>query len=391
MEKKKSKSLIFINADTLHPSIDAINPEFSKRITTMRFAMALFIVFIHNSLNEAIHLTTGDIVIDMPLWIHIIHDTMVNYWGGIAVPTFFIISGYLFYAKPKTAVKTIKTKFYGIFVPYVLWIILSILLYYIAQSFDFSRPYFAQPENIIRNWSLSDYFKAFWARHLGSANNALHGPFVPPFWYIRDLIIMMLISPIIKFLANKFPAAWFIFVTLLYFSEVILHIIDIQYGFTYALFFFSLGYYAVQHIGKIMNFLDFISWRDFLVSYVLSFFFVVYADINELTGRGFLQWFNLLFTVCLVIKVAGVISKKDKIFEILSYLSNFSFWIFAAHLPFVMPLIRKLCLKIIPIYGMWILVYFFGVVIVCVGVLLVIGVLLKKYLPKVYALFNGGR
>ena len=393
MEKKNLNCLQVskFEQDTLHPSFDTINPEFSKRITSMRFAMALFIVFIHNSLNEAIHFATGDIVIDMPLWMHIIHDTMVNYWGGIAVPTFFIISGYLFYAKPKNAVKTIKSKFKGIFVPYVLWIGLSILLYYIAQSFDLSKPYFAQSENIIRNWSISDYFKAFWARHFGSESNTLNAPFVPPFWYIRDLMIMMLISPIIKFLANKFPAAWLIFITLLYFSEVTLHIIDIQYGFTTALFFFSLGYYAVQHIGKIMNFLDSISWRDFIVAYVLSFFFMVYADINKLIGYGFVKWFNLLFTIGLAIKVAGVISKKDKIFKKLSYLSNYSFWIFAAHLPLVLTAIRKISIKYIPMHGIWILLYFFGVVIVCVGVLLVIGILLKKYLPKVYTLLNGGR
>lgn len=374
----------------LRPSTGTIDPEFSKRITALRFVLAVFVVFIHNQVVKEIHFADGDIIVDMPTWIQVIHDTFAFYLGGIAVPIFFIISGYLFFAKTKPLGVIIKKKFKGIFVPYILWTFLAIILFYIAQSIEYSKPFFTQPENIIKNWSISDVLESLWARHFAAnPETTLHCPFVAPFWYIRDLMIMMLISPLIKFGASKFPAAWLIFVTILNSAEIF-GATHIEYGFTIALFFFSLGYYAVNYIGKVIEFIDSFKWRDFLIAYVFSFVLTIYSNMNSL-GSGFFDWFNLLFTICLVFKAAGLVVNNQKLFEKLAYLSGFSFWIFAAHLPFVLPVMRKLSTKIIPMHGAWILVQFFGVVILCVSLLLIIGIVIKKWLPKVYALFTGGR
>ena len=374
-----------------HHNVGTIDPEFSKRITALRFVMAVFVVFIHNKLSNTIHFADGDFVVDMPLGIRIIHDTFSNYWGSIAVPTFFIISGYLFFAKPKPIAVTLRLKFKGIFIPYLLWIVLAILMFYIAQSFEFSKPYFAQHENIIRNWNFCDYFKAFIAWDIKNVDdNGLNTPFVSQFWYIRDLIIMMTISPLIKILAEKIPATFIIGVTTLRAAEM-LQIVNIQYGITTALFYFTLGYYAVKYIGRFIKFLDAIRWRDFIMAYLISFALTVLSNMNSLTGSCFIGWFNLLFTVCLAIKVAGVACKNENLFEKLSYLSGYSFWVFAAHLPFTLPVMRKLSVKVIPMHGVWILVQFFGVVILCVVFLLILGIAVKKYLPKVFALLNGGR
>ena len=390
-DKSQTSSAVYTaNEGVSLPSTLTIDPEFSKRITALRFVLAVFVVFIHNNV-EAIHFADGDVIVETPMWIKIIRDTFVHYWGGIAVPTFFIISGYLFFAKPKSLGATIKSKFKGIFVPYVLWTLLAIVLFYLAQSIEFSKPFFAQPENIIRNWSINDFFKSFWAWETAvNTEGTLHPPFVTPFWYVRDLMIMMLISPLIKFCAIKFPTAWLIFVTVLNSAEI-LGVTHIEYGFTRSLFYFSLGYYAVNNIGKVIYSLDSINWRDFLVAYAFSFALTVYASMNSLKGGDFFVWFNRLFTICLAVKVAGVAVKNQKLFDKLSYLSGYSFCVFAAHLPFVLTVMKKLSVKIIPMHGAWILVQFFGVVILCVGILLIFGIALKKWLPKVYVLFNGGR
>lgn len=369
---------------------EGINSEFSKRISVLRFPLAVFIVFIHNRISgSSLKYTEGEM--DIPLWIKIIHDTFVYYWGGIAVPMFFIISAYLFFAKPKPVKKIIKSKFKGIVIPYFLWISSAIILYYIAQSFDYTQRYFCEPEKIIRNWSLYDYVKAFFATDTpNTADNSLHTPFVAPFWYIRDLIIMMLLSPIIKKIAGKLPIIWLVFVTGLHIAEK-LNIINIQYGLTTALFYFSLGYYAVKYIGTFMKLLDSINWIFFIIIYLFVFILLIYTNVNSIHGGTFIKYFITLFTICLAIKVAGVVSKNSIILGKLSYLSGFSFWVFAAHLPIILPLMKKISYQFIPMHGILILVQFFGVVILCVGFLLIFGIAVKKYLPKVYALLNGGR
>ncbi len=391
MITKKEKEIINSSGSCCNTSqLGIVNQDFSKRITALRFICAVFVVFIHNNLNAEIHFAGKNIIVEMPVWMQIIHNTFVYYWGDIAVPTFFIISGYLFFVKQKTFKIIIKSKYKGIILPYILWTLLAILLFYIAQNFEFSKPYFSQPENIIRTWKTSDYFHAFWAWNTSDGNDSLHTPFVTQFWYVRDLIVMMCISPLIKFCAQKYPITLLIFVTVLNSAEI-LSITKIEYGFTTALFYFTLGYYAVNNISKSIQFLDSIKWNDFIIAYCFSFSITVYSSLNSLSGCEFICWFNRLFTICLAFKVAGATTKNKKIYDILSYLSSFSFWIFAAHLPLVLTVIKKISIKVIPLHGCWILVIFFGSVIICVVLLMLLGIVLKKYLPRLYSLFNGGR
>ena len=105
--------------------------------------------------------------------------------------------------------------------------------------------------------------------------------------------------------------AFFIFTTALYTAEM-LHITAIPYGLTGALFYFSLCYYAVKNIGKIIEWLDAIRWRDFIAAYMISFVLMVYTNMNSLIDNDLINWFNLLFTICFAIKIAGVACKKEK-------------------------------------------------------------------------------
>jgi surface polysaccharide O-acyltransferase-like enzyme len=169
-----------------------INADFSKRITVLRFPLAVLVVFIHNYPSE---LAWKEI--DIPAYVEIIRSTIRDFWGLLAVPTFFLISGYLFFAKPKPFNVIVKSKFRGIVVPYILWTVIAILIFFLLQSFSLSKPYFSsKPELIIENWNTTDYLSAFWA--FGHNDS----PFIGPFWYLRNLIILMIISPLIKILCK---------------------------------------------------------------------------------------------------------------------------------------------------------------------------------------------
>ena len=128
-----------------------INQDFSKRITTLRFPLACLVIFIHFKVTE-VNLAGKMMAVTAPLYVEIIRHLIANVWGGIAVPLFFIISGYLFAAKPKPAKVTVKSKFQGIVVPYILWTLITAALFFAAQSFAFTRPYFTQ-ENYTRYYA----------------------------------------------------------------------------------------------------------------------------------------------------------------------------------------------------------------------------------------------
>ncbi len=168
-------------------------------------------------------------------------------------------------------------------------------------------------------------------------------------------------------------------------------VLDDSYGLVYALFYFSLGFYAIKYINIFIKIIDTIQWKDFLFAYILFLIFTFYGDYKNIEGHLILNFICVIFTICMAFKLAGIIQPNTSLFRKLSYLSIFSFWIYAAHLPFVLNIITKLFIKFLPLNGAWILVHYFGGVIVCVGVVLIFGITLKKYLPKVFELFNGLR
>lgn len=374
--------------------VNLINPDFSRRITALRFILAVFVVFIHSTagdiVNGAVEVSfSGSVTqIQVPLYVQIIQNFCTSVLGGVAVPLFFVISSYLFFAKPKPVSKTFKSKLRTIVVPYVFWTVLTILLYFAAQSFSFSRAYFSKEENIIRSWRFLDYVKAFVGRKFADLD--YWHPVVYQFWYVRNLLFFMIFSPLIKAAAERFPLSYFCVVL----SGTILGMCGVFADPLWifpAVFYFSLGFYAVRFIDKILLALDNIRWRDFLISYASFTALRMYFDFAKISSSSFVGFLHCIFTILAFVKLAGVWSKNEKVFARLSKLSDFSFWIYAAHAPFVVASIKKLIIKALPMHGALILLQFFMTAALCVAFLMILGILVKKICPKLFALATGGR
>ncbi len=366
-----------------------INVDFSKRITCLRFILAVLVVFIHSKFDQStIDFADGSMQISFPLYVNVIQMIFAEVLGGVSVPLFFVISAYLFFAKPKSTKENVKSKFKSIVVPYIFWTVLTIFLYFAAQSFSFSRNYFSKPENIIRSWHFSDFAQAFFARKTSYPD--YYHPLVYQFWYLRNLLIFMIFSPLIKFLAGRFPLSYFCAIltaTLLRIAGVFP---DPLWIFP-ALFYFSLGFYAVSHIQKILDFLDSVRWKDFAFSYIVFVALSIFFAFTENSVSAVVGFLRTNFTILLFVKLAGNFSKNENVFKKLSVLSAYSFWIYAAHAPFVVTSIKKLISRAIPMHGGFILIQFFATAFLCTTFLMIFGFLLKKILPGVFAFTTGGR
>lgn len=370
-------------------SENLINKDFSRRITCLRFILAVLVVFIHSKFDQStVDFADGSMQISVPLYVNIIQTIFTNVLGGVAVPLFFVISAYLFFAKPKSVKENVKSKFKSIAVPYIFWTVLTICLFFAAQSFSFSRNYFSKPDNIIRSWHFSDFVKAFFARKI-SYLDYWH-PLVYQFWYLRNLLILMIFSPVIKFFAGRFPLSYFCAVL----AATFLRITDVfpdPLWILSALFYFSLGFYAVNHIQKILDFFDSVRWKDFAVAYILFVAVSMFFSFKENPISAVVTFMRTNFTILLFVKLAGNFSKNENVFKKLSALSAYSFWIYAAHAPFVVTSIKKLLSRAIPMHGVFILVQFFATAFLCTAFLMIFGFMLKKFLPGVFAFITGGR
>ena len=162
------------------------NKEYNKRlseaITWLRFPLIFLIIMLHcYSVQrlEGSHETHFKVLY-----------TFYNWLGETGVPGFFFISGFLFFLSKKTYSEKIKARVHTLLIPYILWNLIMLALYGIAYAIGY-------PQNIngrsLADFQFTDYLRLFWDR--GSYDNGNFVPILCPLWYIRNLLIMSLLSP----------------------------------------------------------------------------------------------------------------------------------------------------------------------------------------------------
>ena len=147
----------------------------------------------------------------------------------------------------------------------------------------------------------------------------------------------------------------------------------------------------MSHIQKILDFLDSVRWKDFLFAYIVFAVLSMYLSFTENPLSSVVGFLRTNFTILLFVKLAGNFAKNEAVFKKLSALSSYSFWIYAAHAPFVVTSIKKLISRAVPMRGIFILVQFFATAFLCTAFLMIFGFLLKKILPGLFAFTTGGR
>lgn len=153
-----------------------MTPYFSKVISVSRFPIIVGVVFIH-----ALIISNGT---DL-------HYFLGNVIGRIGVPLFYIISGYLFFQKYDNSLKCYKNKLkkrvFSLLIPYLLWNIIAYLVYaFITHTM--------QPE---------DFVQSFWVVN----SKPGHSPADGPLWFVRTLMMLSIISPVMYCLnKNKYTA-----------------------------------------------------------------------------------------------------------------------------------------------------------------------------------------
>ena len=193
-------------------------------IRQVRFPMIVLVTFAHSygHVAEDFNLLTSDWSTYEFLKL-LVSQTLVK----VAVPVFFIMSGYLFFSNVKEwnfnvyrqkMLRRGKT----LLIPYLIWNLLMVLKLR-AFSWSFFWNYIPEAGRQIDWFGIEHYLVA---------------PANMPLWFLRDLIVVSLLTPIIYIGVHKLGYKLIIVLTILYLSGVCPFIPGLS---AYAIYFFMLG------------------------------------------------------------------------------------------------------------------------------------------------------
>jgi len=341
----------------------------SAAITWLRFPLIFFIILLHCYSVvrlEGIRITYFETIYPFSLWL-----------GETGVPGFFFISGFLFFQSKKSYKQKLGTRFHTLLTPYLLWNAILLALYLIA----FAAGY---PQDInyrnIAEYELIDYLRLFWDR--GSYDDGNFVPLLCPFWYIRNLLIMCILSPVLYYIIR-------------YAREVFLLIVAIWWLSTHhnafipqTILFFSLGaYFSIHDINPLKVFSE--NKRC-----ILSFFCLI-AVADFLTHMGYGTPFNLqIHRLALIINIPTLFLLADFCVQkgySNNLLPNSAFIVFAVHYPIVV-FLRKICAaKFAAASDTTHIILYFVCVIIATIASLFFYLVLAKYFPKLKNILSGNR
>lgn len=353
----------------------------SRTIDNLRVILCFLILIIHMPLLVKEH--------EVNIYNNIIYFIYVLFKRGIcsvAVPSFFFISGFLFFYnidifQSGNYIYKIKKRLKTLLVPYVIWNILYIIHSYITN-----------PATALTRFNNMGGGKMLWncnrfgedcSNTYNILGYCLHNsaPIDGPLWFIRDLMIICILSPIIYIFVKKFKQYGLCILGLM----MILNIwIPIEGFSSTCFFFFSFGaYFSLYKISFVSSFRKYM-----LPGIILSIISLV--AIVTLYGNSWLIY-NIVFNTFNIIgcvTTIALISYLPKIDnKIWGTIKNSSFFIFAAHFAIVQ-LIATYLFKYLP--ETYSIIIYFATPIIVLIIIEFIFILLKR-IPVIIYLLNGGR
>ena len=215
----------------------------SKVFALLRYPLALLVVYLHIDSCPV----SFEAIFDVEEPAFYLIKIMVVISAQLAVPCFFIISGYLFFVKHKTFSKedylyVIQKKGRTLLIPYIVWNLLAVAYLKITQDIILISFYdiFISPANF-------------------------------PLWFLRNLIVLFLTYPLIL---AVFKMKW-LGLILLFLIFYVPAQFNLLHPYTYkSLFFFAIGGFCAVYANDIMGRMNGLKKGLYSMTLILYFLYV---------------------------------------------------------------------------------------------------------------------
>ena len=232
----------------------------SSTIDLLRFPLAIMVIFIHTAPEVFNFTQTSFSLFSGRGFYNLVCIIFSHVLPHIAVPAFYMISGFLFFLNFQHwswdgYTNKIKSRIKTLIVPYLLWNLIPFILLIIYMLVGVYKE--EESLSSVLHFIQAKFIHVFYDYNMWKAGVnwfgeklMLTGPYNLPLWFLRDLIVVTFLSPLIYYAIKKFR----IFVLLLLFIAYLSNVWIQSPGFNIlALFYFSIGaFFALNHINIVL-------------------------------------------------------------------------------------------------------------------------------------------
>lgn len=311
------------------------------------------------------------------------HSTLSDTLCGICVPLFFFFSGFMFFQNVTTLdFETYKLKMRrrikSLLIPFIFWNLFVVAVIGAGQLLVHS--FFSGAFKNVLDFDFKDWLSVFYSFQ-GSGV-----PMAYQLWFLRDLILMSALTPLIFYLCKYLKFWWIAVLMILHLLGVRSQVVGLNFS---SLFFYCSGcWYGINKcsFGFESNRLKWV--------FVLIYGFLI---VMELLLKGFdwicyLHEFNIIVGCIAILQFMSIYNESrdtSQLFYMKKSISNASFFLYCYHGIFA-AFIAKFAANLVHDDFGAVFVYFADVILLVVFGVLAYNVLLKL-LPSFTRIITGCR
>lgn len=346
----------------------------TQYINALRFPLAALVVFIH-TYNAAWRGAESHVI----NWLgNVLSRTLPTF----AVPLFFAISGYLFFLNQPTYswkgyVEKLHRRFYTLLIPYVCWNVIAFVLYALKDVSAGQSLHLPPALNLL--WGCTPVGSES-VNILGWNVMAGTAPIQEPLWFVRDLMVIMLCSPLLYALLRRLKWVGLALVAIVYYAGLWPNL----GGMTFiGVWFFSLGaWFGLKKydVGSVLA----RYWPICIVCFFISFGLL----LSKGSELPVLQHIYVLSAI--VASVAVVYNVSERWPRDYKW-SKASFFIYAAHNIVLLPLTTALAARVTHQSAIVQGVAFMSCPLIAIAICVVGYAVLQHWLPRTAWVVTGSK
>lgn len=349
----------------------------SKTISFLRFPLIVFVIIVH---SDIVSFATNIDIETTPIYFYI-QQLIALFFSKVAVILFFFFSGYLFFLKVSVFnkdiyIQKIRNRSKTLLIPYLFWNLIVFVLYVLTQ---FLFPTILPGEQIT-DYGISDWLHSLW--NSSGLRDGVTSPLNRPLWYVRDLMVVVLCSPLIYLLIRYFKLLGVSVLGVLWLLDVPSFV-----GFSFeAFFFFSLG--ALFGINKKRFLLENVKGKWLIVACVI-YSIIAIIMVNG-TPNGIISRLMAVLRAVIYLFITAYFINQGS-WEPNRLLAESSFFLYCYH-GVVMTALKSIIIKLLsPTSDISYVATRLLVCIVVIAIGIILYWILSRYLPRFTAFITGGR